>query len=98
MKCECGCGNDAQIGWVERGSDEKLYCLCHNCVIPFANLSLKKKQYLALLKAGHTADEFMIHSDFYDSDGTALQPMLNNPATAIPKASTNGTEPPKKRC
>jgi hypothetical protein len=53
---------------------DKPYKLCQNCLGQLVNLSLTKKQYKNLLKSGHSPREFLIHDDFYDEDGKALQP------------------------
>lgn len=37
--------------------------------------SLQPKEYKALAKK-YGADKYMIHDDFYDEDGNAIQPML----------------------
>lgn len=72
-KCECDCGNGAQSEMTMLNSGGT-YRLCLNCQFQLINLCLSKKQYLALLKNGHKANEFYLHDDFYDEDGTALQP------------------------
>ena len=61
---------DVYVG--EHGA--KTYKLCANCLDELIHLALSQKHYKNLLKNGHDADEYFIHSDFYDEDGNALQP------------------------
>jgi hypothetical protein len=42
----------------------------------FLPTSLYKKEFKNMLKNGHSADEFYLHGDFYDDNGTAQQPMF----------------------
>ena len=77
--CECGCGREAQMEWCEILDDDgqkygTIYKLCMNCVHDFGNYNLSPKQFKALLKNGHENWEFMLHDDFYDDDGNAIQP------------------------
>ena len=73
-KCECGCGNDAQVIHIELPQGHT-YKLCKNCEIRFVNYFLSPEQFFTLLKNGHDVNEFMLHDDFYDEDtGKALQP------------------------
>lgn len=54
--------------------DEPPYYVCSNCLIALINLSLSKRGFKTLLASGHTDSEFLLHSDFYNADGEALQP------------------------
>jgi len=54
--------------------DLVIYKLCNNCLLALVNTSLSKKQFKNLIKHGHDPSEFYLHDDFYDEDGTALQP------------------------
>jgi len=58
----------------ERHNKAKTYNLCANCLHNLTHLALSPEQYKNLLKNGHQADEYFIHSDFYDESGNALQP------------------------
>jgi hypothetical protein len=74
-KCEA-CQN-AGIQW--RLLDElrptaKPYNVCSNCLIELTTTSLKPKEFKNLLKSGHKEGEFLLHEDFYDEKGRALQP------------------------
>lgn len=62
--------------WVLEGTytGDVPYHVCSNCLIPLVNLSLTKKQFKNLLKNGHKDDEYLLHGDFYDEQGNALQP------------------------
>ena len=73
MKCECDCGNKAQLVRTDVLGNCR-YLVCANCEIDLVNISLSKKQFMALLKNGHTTEEHSLHDDFYDEKGTALQP------------------------
>ena len=73
-KCECGCGHEAQIIQVDLYHGDT-YFLCANCHTALVLKSLSKKQFFALIKCGHTVQEFELHEDFYDAKtGMALQP------------------------
>jgi len=50
------------------------YRVCANCLNFLVRHALSKKQFKNLLKNGHTANEFLLHEDFYDSSGNKLQP------------------------
>ena len=52
---------------------EKPYKLCMNCHLLLTIQTLDKVGYKNLLKNGHNPNEYMIHEDFYDKDGTYLQ-------------------------
>lgn len=52
------------------------YKVCANCLTPLTAYSLSPKQFKNLLKNGHTVSEFLLHEDFYDDEGKALQPFL----------------------
>lgn len=73
--CECGCGN---IGLVRLSitADQNAirYDVCMNCLIALVNLSLSPKQFKSLLRRGHKDTEYLLHGDFYDNEGNALQP------------------------
>ncbi len=76
MKCECGCGSETQIVYVDLLSNCN-YSLCSNCMLPFVLTALTPDQFFALLERGHTTKEFQLHSDFYDEEtGEALQPKI----------------------
>ncbi len=75
VKCECRCGNDAMVAHVDLIGTDATVALCKNCEVAFVSLSLSKAQFFGLLRSGHTTDEHMLHSDFYDEEnGKALQP------------------------
>jgi len=71
MKCEDCKKNNAQS---HLGLGKDTYKLCLNCLVDLVNLKLTKTQFKNLLKKKHSKQEFYLHSDFYDKDGTALQP------------------------
>ena len=86
-ECECDCGNDANVMHEDLDALNSIglplkYFLCKNCEMDFVNIALSKEQFKALLKHGHTTKEFMLHGDYYDEEGTALQPgiLLNGKA------------------
>jgi hypothetical protein len=51
------------------------YHLCMNCLGQLVNLRLTRVQYSNLLKSGHKDTEFLLHDDFYNEKGKALQPV-----------------------
>lgn len=72
-KCQA-CGSEVQWVLTSEYDDKETYSICSNCLTNLVRLNLSKKQFKALLKAGHTDDEFFLHEDFYDENGKALQP------------------------
>jgi len=54
--------------------DDVTYHLCHNCLINLVMRNLSKEQYHNLV-AIHGSCTYLLHEDFYDDDGTALQPV-----------------------
>jgi len=54
--------------------DEKEYLLCMNCLNNLIDLRLSQTQFLNLIESGHSKLDFLLHSDFYDDEGIALQP------------------------
>lgn len=71
-KCECGCGNNVSCILTVLGN--RAYKICMNCHSDLTNLRLNKEQFKSLIKNGHITSEFLLHSDFYDKNGKALQP------------------------
>ncbi len=74
MKCECNCGNEGDVILKLLGTKPSEYKLCMNCHLNITNCNLSKKQFKALIDNGHTIKEFLLHEDFYDEEGNALQP------------------------
>lgn len=62
------------LSQLHQSTQNPLYFVCSNCLIRLVNNSLSKKQYNTLLRNGHDSKEFLLHSDFYDENGRALQP------------------------
>ncbi len=52
------------------------YRVCGNCLIFLVNRSLTTRQFFKLIGNGHSIKEFLLHEDFYDKSGNALQPSL----------------------
>ena len=77
MKKYCEICETNEVQWVLAGTYEGdiPYNVCANCLHPLVNLCLTNKQFKALLKNGHTDEEYLLHGDFYDGNGNALQPM-----------------------
>lgn len=73
MKCEsCNNNYDGELVINDGGL---VYHLCHNCAPRLFCLNLSPEQFFNIINSGHHEDEFLLHSDFYDSDtGEALQP------------------------
>jgi len=73
--CEA-CGRfESQWELVDRYGDAKTYDVCTNCLLPLVGNALSKEQFKNLLKSKHKKDEFLLHGDFYDEKGNALQPV-----------------------
>ena len=54
---------------------DPIYKICSNCLDNLVNRNLSQKQFKNILKNGHSDNEYLLHEDFYDEDGNALQPM-----------------------
>ena len=52
----------------------KNYKVCSNCLQRLVTYNLMPYQFKNLVANGHKETEFLIHGDFYDEDGVALQP------------------------
>jgi hypothetical protein len=76
MKCECCKKAPHQWVLVDTLDASVSYFVCMCCLPDLVTYNLKKKQLRNLAKSGHTANEFLLHEDFYDEDGNALQPMF----------------------
>jgi hypothetical protein len=59
----------------DNGKD-KPYHVCSNCMIGLTTYSLKPEQFKNLIKSGHNPSEHLLHGDFYDDDGNALQSLF----------------------
>jgi hypothetical protein len=77
---KCEACKDAEIQWTLldelRPNTAKPYSVCSNCLIELTTTSLQPKKFKNLIKSGHKDDEFLLHEDFYDEKGRALQPKL----------------------
>jgi hypothetical protein len=72
--CEICEGHDHQWALVDTLSGDKIYLVCSTCLIPLVNYNLTPKHGLFCSKNGHSKSEYLLHSDFYDNNGNALQP------------------------
>ncbi len=78
QKCEC-CNKFPvmyELRDVYRTSTGTTYKVCVNCLIGLVNYSLSKEQYRNLIDNGHVSSEFLLHEDFYDENGDAVQPLF----------------------
>lgn len=73
MICE-SCRTNGSQWLLKSTSGPEEYHLCANCLIDLVNLSLTSGHFKNLIRAGHSSNDFMIHGDFYDEEGCALQP------------------------
>jgi len=55
-------------------NDDVLYLICHNCILLLVTHSLEPSQWKNLIEF-HGKEPFYLHSDFYDDDGNAIQPL-----------------------
>ena len=78
MRCEACKHEEHQWVLTDTLDASVSYYLCGNCLPALVNYHLSKKQFRHLLKAGHTTMEFLLHEDFYDEDGRALQPLFED--------------------
>jgi hypothetical protein len=74
MKCEACRKTEHQWVLTDTMDESVSYFVCSCCLARLNNYDLTKKQFRNLIKAGHTQDEFLLHDDFYDEDGEAMQP------------------------
>ena len=72
----CECCEEHEYQWrLIYAFDKSEYLMCSNCLISLVNNDLTKEQFFALLGAGHSIREYLLHDDFYDPEtGEALQP------------------------
>jgi hypothetical protein len=70
-KCHAGCGNESQVTLV----DDVEYHLCQNCLLMLITRNLSSGQWKELMKI-HSKHKipFLLHDDFYNENGIALQP------------------------
>lgn len=75
-KCEACEERRQSVELIDKGfeSPDVSYKICNNCLFNLVNTRLSPKQFKNLLKNGHDVNEFYLHSDFYEEDGTATQP------------------------
>lgn len=70
--CECGCGS--QVMYELKDILGKVnYRICANCQFYLVNNALTPEMYKSLLNNGHDVNEHLLHGDFYDEEGNALQ-------------------------
>ena len=73
MKKSCdACGFELSILLYVLKDNKYTYTLCGNCLMPFVAHGLNFDSWKRLIKK--FPDSFDLHDDFYDEDGTALQP------------------------
>lgn len=75
FKCEA-CNEQCGISTRTILDDGNKYVVCCSCIVSLINNSLSPDQFNNLLKNGHSRKEFLLHLDFYDYDGVALQPLV----------------------
>ena len=73
IKCDA-CGyNMLPLIMNTLNDDKYTYKLCQNCLLLFVAHALFPDMWKNLIKK--FPDSFFLHDDFYDEDGTALQPV-----------------------
>ena len=72
----CECCVEYKLQWeLVNAYNQTTYRVCTICLGDLVNRNLTKKQFFALLGAGHSANEHLLHGDFYDAETwKALQP------------------------
>ncbi|KKL65299.1 hypothetical protein LCGC14_2156430 [marine sediment metagenome] len=73
-KCEI-CDSELQWRLIDSYHPIIDYLLCSNCLIRLVNNALPSKSWKKLIANGHSKHEFLLHGDFYDEEGEALQPI-----------------------
>jgi len=75
MKKNCEACKRFEVQWelVDKVGNDKPYKVCSNCLLELVGHALNKNQFKNLLKSSHKEGEFLLHSDFYDEKGNALQ-------------------------
>jgi protein-arginine kinase activator protein McsA len=79
MRMKCQACNKHESQWelkniIDEESKDPSYMVCSNCLVDLVNCNLKPKQFKLILSNGHDDSEFLLHGDFYDDEGNALQP------------------------
>ena len=72
----CESCNKGEVQWILKDAygKSKNYKICSNCLNNLTSCNLRPHQFKNLLANGHSDTEFLLHGDFYDEDGCALQP------------------------
>jgi hypothetical protein len=73
-KCESCKRFEVQWELKDKLGTDKPYKVCTNCLGNLASRDLQPKEFKNLLKSKHSKKEFLLHEDFYDEKGNALQP------------------------
>lgn len=76
MGCESCETGDVQWNLTDVYEEKVKYKVCSTCLMFLTTHSLPKDCFKNLIKNGHKTSEFLLHEDFYDNDGNALQPVL----------------------
>ena len=74
--CEA-CG-ERHVQWILKDAygNAKDYRVCSICLLLLVNTNLSSENFENLLSKGHSDNEFLLHGDFYDDEGNALQPKV----------------------
>lgn len=76
--CE-SCG-ERHVQWILKDAyvhrNTKGYRVCSSCLLMLVNCDLSAKNFKNILNNGHSDNEFLLHEDFYDEEGNALQPKV----------------------
>ena len=68
------CDITGEIDAVKYVSEGETYCLSKESLLRLINRNLTPNEYLMLTEK-YSDKNFMLHDDFYDEDGIALQPV-----------------------
>jgi hypothetical protein len=71
IKCQACGKHESQVIL----QDDVAYRICHNCLLSLVARALAPEEYLNLVEI-HGNKAFLLHEDFYDDEGHALQPAL----------------------
>ena len=80
MEKKCECCKENEIQWELKDPKDwdggVIYLVCGNCIIDVVCHKLSPEKFFNLLNSGHLDDEFLLHHDYYDKNGNAIQPIF----------------------
>lgn len=74
MKCQA-CDDRTYVERVEDDDPDEPYLVCRNCAERLRLLALRPAEWFNIASK-HGWQKYLLHDDFYDEDGTAVQPKM----------------------